>query len=153
MYFLNFFQHCVRIYTDFFPCMDFFPVDIRSLFSVLLLPKVPIVLTNALNKNCIKLNFPMGKNFGNWHATITFFMRSVLILTLTGVNKGQFLKSYTILLYNSWKIVTFAPVGYWYRYPTVALRITLTLTDDWFRYTTGVKVSRLRLLWTKSVID
>ncbi len=32
-------------------------VDISPLFSVLLLPKVLIVLTNALNKNCIKFNF------------------------------------------------------------------------------------------------
>ncbi len=42
-------------------CMDFVRifslVDIRPLFSVLLLPKVPIVLTIASNKNCIKLNF------------------------------------------------------------------------------------------------
>ncbi len=57
-YFLNFFQHGVRI---FLPCADFVSifslVDIRPLFSVLLLPKVPIVLTNVLNKNCIKFNF------------------------------------------------------------------------------------------------
>ncbi len=46
--FLNFFQQCVRIS---------FLVDIRPLFSVLLLPKVPIVLKNALNKNRIALNF------------------------------------------------------------------------------------------------
>ncbi len=31
----------------------------------------------------------------------------------------QFLKSYTILSYDSRKIVVFMPVAYWYRYPTV----------------------------------
>ncbi len=58
-----------------------------------------------------------------------------------------------ILLYNSRKIVVFMPVGYRYRYPTIALLIAPTLIDNWFRYTTGVKVSYLRQLWTKSVID
>ncbi len=53
-YFLNFFQYSLRI----FPRVRIFSlVDIRPLFPVLLLPKVPIVLTYALNKNCIKLNF------------------------------------------------------------------------------------------------
>ncbi len=48
----------VRIFplsTDFVQIFSL--VDIRPLFSVLLLPKVPIVLTNASNKNCIKFNF------------------------------------------------------------------------------------------------
>ncbi len=57
----------------------------------------------------------------------------------------QFLKSYAILLYNSCKIV-FTPVEYRYPYATVALQIAPTLIDDWFRYTTGVKVTPLRLL-------
>ncbi len=50
--FVQIFFPCVRILYAFFLL-----VDIRPLFSVLLLPKVPIVLTNALNKNCIELNF------------------------------------------------------------------------------------------------
>ncbi len=52
----------------------------------------------------------MGKNFGSQHAIVAFFT------------------SYTILLYNSRKIVVFTPVRYRYRYPTVALRITPTLS-------------------------
>ncbi len=52
----------------------------------------------------------MGKNFENRHAPVAFFMRSVLILMPTGVDKRQFLKSYTILLYNSRKIGAFMPV-------------------------------------------
>ncbi len=32
----------------------------------------------------------MGKNFQNWHMTVAIFMRSVLILTLTGVEKRKF---------------------------------------------------------------
>ncbi len=56
-----------------------------------------------------------------------------------------------IPLYDSRKIVVFTAVGYRavgyrYRYPTVALRIAPTLIDDRFCYTTGVKVSHLRLL-------
>ncbi len=58
----------------------------------------------------------------------------------------QFLKSYTISLYGSCKIVVFMPVGYQYRYPTVTLRIAPTLIDNRFRYMTGVKVLRLPLL-------
>ncbi len=70
--------------------------------------------------------YPMGKNFRNRYATVVFFMRSVPILTPTNVNKRQFLKSYTILIYNSHKIVVFMPVGYRYRYPTKALQIAPT---------------------------
>ncbi len=41
---------CADLY-EFFPCVRIFSsVGIRPLFSVLLLPKVPIVLTKALNK-------------------------------------------------------------------------------------------------------
>ncbi len=64
-YFLNFFQHDVRICEDFSPCVLVFSlVDIRPLFSVLLLPKVLIVLKNGLNKNCIKLKFLKKKLVG-----------------------------------------------------------------------------------------
>ncbi len=52
---------CVALYGFFSLCIDFvqifFPVDIKLLFSVLLLPEVPIVLTNVLNKNYIKIKF------------------------------------------------------------------------------------------------
>ncbi len=67
---------------------------------------------------------PMGKNFENRRVTVAFYMRSVLILTLTGV-KRQFLKSYTILLYNSRKIVMFTPVG---RYKVRVATITYFCT-------------------------
>ncbi len=43
------------LYTDFVRIFSL--VDITPFFSVLLLPKVSIILTNALNKNCIELNF------------------------------------------------------------------------------------------------
>ncbi len=57
-YFLNLLSAlCTDLYI-FFPCVRIFSlVDIRPLFLELLLPKVPIVLKNALKKSCIKLNF------------------------------------------------------------------------------------------------
>ncbi len=58
-----------------------------------------------------------------------------------------------ILLYDSRKIVVFMSVEYRYRYSTVALWIAPTLIVEQFRYTTGIKVSHLRLLWMKSVVD
>ncbi len=56
-------------------------------------------------------------------------------------------------MYDSHKIVMFTLVSYRYQYQTLALRIASMLIDDWFHYTTGVKVSYLPKLWTKSVID
>ncbi len=72
-------------------------------------------------------HFPMDKNFENQHSTVAFFMRSVPILTPTGVNKRQFLKLYMILLYNRCKIVVFTPVVYQYRYPTGVHGIKMSL--------------------------
>ncbi len=68
----------------------------------------------------------MGKNFGSRHATVAFFTQLVPILTPTGKNKRQFLKSYTILMYDSRKIVVFTYVVYRYQYPTVTLQIAPT---------------------------
>ncbi len=50
-----FFSQKFKFCTDF--VWIFSLIDIRPLFSMFLLPKVPIVLPNASNKNCIKLNF------------------------------------------------------------------------------------------------
>ncbi len=43
---------------------NFSLVDIRPLFLLLLLPKVPIVLTNALKQKLYKIKFPKKKSVG-----------------------------------------------------------------------------------------
>ncbi len=109
---------------------------------------------STLSKNSVW--FLMGKNFGSWHVTVAFFTRSVPILTPTGVNKRQFYDNFLNRIRFSCTIVA----------KLSCLRLSGTnistrqqpykstyVIEDRFRYTTGIKVSHLRLSWTKSIID
>ncbi len=76
-------------------CTDFVRifllVDIRSLFSVHLLPKVPTVLKNALNKNYIELNFLQKTGVGSCLYLLKEWSKKVsgrLSLSPQGVEQG-----------------------------------------------------------------
>ncbi len=69
-------------------------------------------------KDGVSQKSPYGQKFSKLAHTdhLVFFMRSVPILTPTGIKTDNFatiLKSYTIPLYDRRKIVVFTPVRYW----------------------------------------
>ncbi len=81
----------------------------------------------------------MGKHFGSRHATVAQSV-PMPILTSIGGKKQQFYEN----VYTG-RVLRLVPDS--------SLMHRTYVIEDQFRYTTGIKVSRLHLSWTKLVID